>query len=114
MRSPAQIRATLAAYTKLTGGQDICVKLKRNLNSKLAAGRLLSSRGKQSPRSRGCPGYIAIVGCARNPARYYAEQIHKAFAGIGMDDNKIIRIFVTRSEVRVWIGHLLACIDSLV
>eukprot|EP00045_Choanoeca_perplexa_P016325 m.219091 g.219091 ORF g.219091 m.219091 type:complete len:267 (+) comp17226_c0_seq26:403-1203(+) len=80
VRSPAQIRATLAEYEKLTG-QDICVKLKRNLNSKLAA------------------GYIAIVGCARNPARYYADQIHKAFAGIGMDEEKLIRIFVSRSEV---------------
>jgi hypothetical protein len=44
---------------------------------------------------------MTIIGCARNPARFFAEQIFKAFAGLGMDEAKIIRIFVSRSEVRV-------------
>eukprot|EP00045_Choanoeca_perplexa_P012065 m.130351 g.130351 ORF g.130351 m.130351 type:complete len:748 (+) comp15872_c0_seq1:360-2603(+) len=80
VRSPVQIRATLKEYETFTG-QDLCVKLKRNLGSKLGT------------------AYMTIIGCARNPARFFAEQIFKAFAGLGMDEEKIIRIFVSRSEV---------------
>lgn len=42
---------------------------------------------------------VAIVSCARNPARYFANKIYKACKGIGTNDDDLIRIMVSRSEV---------------
>ncbi|XP_014674554.1 PREDICTED: annexin A7-like [Priapulus caudatus] len=44
-------------------------------------------------------GYLAIVKCARNPPAYFAECVKKAIAGAGTDDDSLIRILVSRSEV---------------
>ncbi|XP_026289323.2 annexin B10 isoform X1 [Frankliniella occidentalis] len=40
-----------------------------------------------------------IVECVQNPAAYFAERLHKAIAGAGTDDETMIRIIVSRSEV---------------
>lgn len=79
VRSPRHIRLALQEYENLTG-YEITKRMRTFLSSHLAQ------------------GYIAIVSCCRNPARFFAQQIDAAFRGLGMDEAKIIRIFVSRSE----------------
>lgn len=44
-------------------------------------------------------GYRNIVMYIRNPHRYYAEKLYKAMKGLGTDEDALIRVLVTRSEV---------------
>lgn len=43
---------------------------------------------------------LAIVDVARNIYEYFAKQLHRSMAGIGTDDTTLIRVIVSRSEVR--------------
>lgn len=42
---------------------------------------------------------LAIVDCIQSQTTYFAKQLHKAMAGIGTNDNTLIRIIVSRSEI---------------
>lgn len=44
-------------------------------------------------------GLLAIVKCVKNRAAFFAEQLYKSMKGLGTDDNRLIRLVVTHSEV---------------
>ncbi|CAH1795085.1 unnamed protein product [Owenia fusiformis] len=44
-------------------------------------------------------GMLAIVGCVRNGPAYFATKLYRAMKGLGTDDQALIRVTVTRSEV---------------
>ncbi|XP_076633481.1 annexin B11 isoform X2 [Colletes latitarsis] len=44
-------------------------------------------------------GLLAIVKCVKNRAGFFAEQLYKSMKGLGTDDNRLIRLIVTRCEV---------------
>ncbi|XP_022089596.1 annexin A11-like [Acanthaster planci] len=43
--------------------------------------------------------YLTIVAFLQNPHQYFADQLHKAMSGEETDEEQLIRIIVTRSEV---------------
>lgn len=45
-------------------------------------------------------GLLAIYKCVTNKAEYFASRLHKSMAGLGTNDKQLIRVIVTRSEVR--------------
>lgn len=45
-------------------------------------------------------GLIAICRCVCNKAEYFASRLHKSMAGIGTNDKQLIRVIITRCEVR--------------
>ncbi|XP_076670497.1 annexin B9 isoform X1 [Andrena cerasifolii] len=44
-------------------------------------------------------GLLAIVKCVKNRSGFFAEQLYKSMKGLGTDDDRLIRLVVTRSEV---------------
>lgn len=44
-------------------------------------------------------GYLAIVKVAKDMAAFYAERLYKSLKGLGTDDDTLIRVVVSRSEV---------------
>ena len=40
-----------------------------------------------------------LVQCMQSRPRYYAKRLHKAMEGLGTDDDTLIRILVSRSEI---------------
>ncbi|XP_006355039.1 annexin D5-like [Solanum tuberosum] len=44
-------------------------------------------------------GLLSILRCAKNPASFFAKQLHKAMKGLGTNDAALIRIIVTRVEI---------------
>lgn len=79
-RSFPQLRTTFEEYAK------IC---KYNLEESIR--REMSGDLKD--------GMVAIVRIARNTPSFFAEKLYKSMKGLGTDDNALIRIVVTRSEV---------------
>lgn len=45
-------------------------------------------------------GLIAIFRCVTNKAEYFASRLHKSMAGIGTNDKQLIRVVITRCEVK--------------
>ena len=43
--------------------------------------------------------------CVRNRADYFAEQLYKSMKGAGTDDDTLVRLIVTRCEVRLAIDN---------
>lgn len=39
------------------------------------------------------------VRCVKNRGEYFAELLYKAMKGLGTDDDQLIRVIITRSEV---------------
>lgn len=44
-------------------------------------------------------GLLAIVKCVKNRPGFFAEQLYKSMKGMGTDDDRLIRLVVTRCEV---------------
>ncbi|XP_015438810.1 PREDICTED: annexin B11-like isoform X3 [Dufourea novaeangliae] len=44
-------------------------------------------------------GLLAIVKCVKNRPAFFAEQLYKSMKGLGTDDDRLIRLVVTRCEV---------------
>jgi len=44
-------------------------------------------------------GLVAILQCTTNKAEFFASRLHKSMAGIGTNDNQLIRLIVTRCEI---------------
>lgn len=42
---------------------------------------------------------LCIVKCVRDRPSYFAEQIHDAVAGLGTNNDDLIRLIVTRQEI---------------
>ncbi|XP_037546408.1 annexin A5b [Nematolebias whitei] len=79
-RSPEHLRKVFDAYMKLSG-YEIEESIKRETSGNLRA--LL----------------LAVVKCARSVPAYFAETLYNAMNGAGTDDDTLIRVMVTRSEV---------------
>lgn len=79
-RNFAQLRATFAAYN---GIADCDIED--------------SIRGETSGNLQ--DGYLAVVARARSIGEYFADRLHDSMAGGGTDDDRLIRIIVSRSEI---------------
>lgn len=42
---------------------------------------------------------MAILQCTTNKHQFFASRLHKSMAGIGTNDNQLIRLIVTRCEI---------------
>uniref|UniRef100_A0AAX7TI02 Annexin n=1 Tax=Astatotilapia calliptera TaxID=8154 RepID=A0AAX7TI02_ASTCA len=94
-RSAEHLRKVFDAYMKLSG-YEIEESIKRETSGNLKD--LL----------------LAVVKCARSVPAYFAETLYYAMKGAGTDDNTLIRVMVTRSEVdlldiRAQFRRLFAC-----
>uniref|UniRef100_H3CF99 Annexin n=1 Tax=Tetraodon nigroviridis TaxID=99883 RepID=H3CF99_TETNG len=79
-RSAAHLRKVFDAYMKMTG-YEMEESIKRETSGSLED--LL----------------LAVVKCARSVPAYFAETLYRAMKGAGTDDNTLIRVMVSRSEV---------------
>nr|CAI5827385.1 unnamed protein product [Callosobruchus analis] len=70
-RSYAHLRAVFQEYEKLTG------EFSGNAES----------------------GFLAIIRAIQDAPKYFAKQLNNAISGAGTDDNTLMRIVVTRSEI---------------
>lgn len=43
---------------------------------------------------------LTLITCVRDRPAFFAERIHKAVSGLGTRDSALIRIIISRSEVR--------------
>ncbi|XP_072016622.1 annexin A13-like isoform X1 [Amphiura filiformis] len=75
-----QLRATFVAYEGVAG-----CSIEDSINDE-TSGNLQT-------------GYLAIVNRAKHSANYFAERLHDSMAGGGTDDDTLIRVIVSRSEI---------------
>lgn len=80
LTSPGQLKATIAKYEELTGGT-----MEDAIRSE-CSGSLQE-------------GYLAIVESVKSKPRYFARRLNECMKGLGTNDNDLIRIIVTRSEI---------------
>ncbi|XP_062521299.1 annexin A7-like [Corticium candelabrum] len=79
-RSPPQLRATFEAYKELSG-KDIISAIKSEMSGDLKS------------------GYVAVAESIMDRPSYYAGRLYKSMKGLGTDDDTLIRIIVSRSEI---------------
>ncbi|XP_063063019.1 annexin A13 isoform X2 [Engraulis encrasicolus] len=79
-RNYIQLQATFKAYEQLSGTEI-----------------LDAIENETSGTLKDC--YKALVRCAKNPQLYFARRLNKAMKGAGTDEDTLIRLIVTRSEI---------------
>lgn len=79
-RNWMQMRAIFDAYQEIAG-RSIEDSIKREMSGDLEK------------------TFLTIVKYCRNPAKYFAEVLHKAMAGLGTDEDRLTRTIITRSEI---------------
>ncbi|XP_033112459.1 annexin A13-like [Anneissia japonica] len=79
-RSHPHLRAVFAAYKK-AHNKDIFDVIKSETSGDL------------------CEGYLTIAKSSNDPTDYYAESLYKSMKGLGTNDDRLIRVVVTRSEI---------------
>jgi len=79
-RSYPQLKSTFEQYRTQTG-KGILDTIKREMSGDLAE------------------GMSALVNFAWDPVWFYAERLYKSMKGIGTNDQQLIRVMVTRSEI---------------
>ena len=80
-RSPAHLKRTFNEYKNVADGENIESAIKSEMSGAVK------------------DTFLAIVGIIKDPAKYFAEQIHKSMKGLGTNDDKLIRLIVWRSEI---------------
>ncbi|XP_038052287.1 annexin A6-like [Patiria miniata] len=79
-RSPLHLRAVFKAYEQIAGKT-----IDDTINSEMG-GSLRKA-------------YSTIVGFFQHPMEFFADQLNKAMKGLGTDEDHLIRIIVSRSEI---------------
>ncbi|CAH0555501.1 unnamed protein product [Brassicogethes aeneus] len=79
-RSYPQLQATFDEYQNITG-KDIEESIKSEFSGSAE------------------DGMLAVVRSTKNPAAFYAKRLHKSMAGMGTNDDQLIRLIVSRCEV---------------
>lgn len=79
-RGNAQLRETFSKYEEIAG-KDIEETIRSEVSGTLEE------------------GYLAIVKIAKDEPKFYAERLYKSMKGGGTDDDTLIRLIVSRSEV---------------
>ncbi|XP_071813657.1 annexin A4-like isoform X2 [Apostichopus japonicus] len=79
-RSFPQLRATFTEYVKISQ-RDILNSIDREMSGDLKE------------------GFKTVVQCASSRPTYFAERVWKSMKGAGTDDNTLIRVVVSRSEI---------------
>lgn len=79
-RSYDQLRTILREY-QIAAGESFLKLLKRSL--------------KGSDKT----GMVYVFRCLNNKAEFFAHQLHEAMDGLGTNDQKLIRLIVTRCEI---------------
>ena len=82
VRSFPQLRATFDEYIRISQ-RDILNSIDREMSGDLKR------------------GFRAVVMCVKSRPRYFAEELYKSMKGAGTDDDTLIRIVVSRSEVEL-------------
>ncbi|RZF42584.1 hypothetical protein LSTR_LSTR001379 [Laodelphax striatellus] len=63
------------------------------------AGRTIEQSLKNELSGALLNAYLGVVECVQCPVTYLAKQLHNAVKGFGTDNNTLIRIIVSRSEI---------------
>ncbi|KAG4076004.1 hypothetical protein HA402_003830 [Bradysia odoriphaga] len=79
-RNFAQIRLICNEYEKISGHS-----LEKAINNEFS-GDIMD-------------GLVAILQCTSNKSEFFASRLHKSMAGLGTNDNQLIRLIVTRCEI---------------
>ena len=100
-RSFSQLNATFDAYYKISN-TDIEKSIKSEMSGDLEFACLtISNFLSFSLINTKILRFISIiVKSARNKPAYFAEQIHNAMKGLGTKDDDLIRLLVSRAEVK--------------
>ncbi|XP_022079519.1 annexin-B12-like [Acanthaster planci] len=80
VRNFAQLRATFDEYIKISQ-RDIMSSIEREMSGDLKK------------------GMMTIVQCVKSRPAYFAERLYRSMKGAGTDEDTLIRVIVTRSEI---------------
>ncbi|KAJ8308801.1 hypothetical protein KUTeg_013675 [Tegillarca granosa] len=91
-KNHAQVKATFKEYEKIAG---------HDISTGIANAMLGDAED----------GYIALAKAIEDPLEFYADRLKSCFGGLGTNDNMLIRICVSRSEIDL--GDIMKCYQKL-